>query len=329
MLGVVPLGRGGQSGLLAITLLAAVLEMPLGIAAAHSSPAPVEGVLYGVACVNGSSCFAVGAAWPGASQILNPGVPLVEHWNGSGWSVVPVPLGRPDVYGALYGISCHGPHLCMAVGTASSEEPYSGHTLEEEWRRGEWQELPTGGQPRGYGQLVSVSCPEVSNCETVGGFPAYAHGEDNSVPLAEHWDGTSWRVVQLPQPQVDGVPQWLVGVGCVGPKRCFGLVNADRREVVDAWNGRSWSADSHVSRSLPVGPHFVGISCPSDSGCVLMDSRAFNSQYRTLLAFWGWSGWVQRWSANPAAGAAGTCFGAGAHGVGSFYLGYACLTGFT
>jgi hypothetical protein len=84
------------------------------------SPSPVVGSdlsnldeLNGVSCTSSSACTAVGSFSSTANPMRGPYTQgnLIEQWNGTTWSVVPVPAGSP----ALYGDSCVA-SACTAVG---------------------------------------------------------------------------------------------------------------------------------------------------------------------------------------------------------------------
>lgn len=74
--------------------------------------------LASVSCLTSTSCFAVGDAFAHGSDR-----PLVEHWDGAAWSVVPTPA--LSVIGSLGAVSCASAGFCVAVGDtfASSGGP--------------------------------------------------------------------------------------------------------------------------------------------------------------------------------------------------------------
>jgi hypothetical protein len=73
--------------------------------------------LGGVACGAPNRCTAAGDAYIGNPQ-SSPQQTLVEHWNGSRWTIDPTP-NRPGLSNGLLGVSCVGPvwaYTCTAVG---------------------------------------------------------------------------------------------------------------------------------------------------------------------------------------------------------------------
>jgi len=91
-----------------------------------SSPSPGTGfsVLQGVVAVSARDVWAVGYESPGEIPIVT----LVEHWNGTSWSVISSP--NPDNAATLYAVTrVPGTHKLWAVGGSNGE----GGTLTESY----------------------------------------------------------------------------------------------------------------------------------------------------------------------------------------------------
>ena len=139
--------------------------------------------LYGIACPSSTACTAIGSYTDSAYQ----GLPLVEHWNGSHWTIQPVP-NQPS--GELTAIDCPSPTECTAVGSADNK---AGRQIPfVEARNGShWTIQPTPTLPGG-GQFTAVACPTRTACTAVG-F-AYNKADTQQYLLAETWNGSRWRV---------------------------------------------------------------------------------------------------------------------------------------
>ena len=74
---------------------------------------PYLNALTAVSCASATSCFAVGSSI--ASQ-TTPSTTLVEHWNGTGFSIVASPNPAGSTRNVLSGISCASAASCVAVG---------------------------------------------------------------------------------------------------------------------------------------------------------------------------------------------------------------------
>ena len=76
--------------------------------------------LDAVACTSRTACVAVGAA---GDPMTFEDTALAERWNGSAWSVEPVPVPPPARSGdgsELIDVSCASARACFAVGAADN-----------------------------------------------------------------------------------------------------------------------------------------------------------------------------------------------------------------
>src|SRR6202040_78610 len=67
--------------------------------------------LFGVACPSASDCWAAGYYYNG-----NHSQTLIEHWDGSAWTIVPSPNSSTSESNFLLGITCTSATDCWAVG---------------------------------------------------------------------------------------------------------------------------------------------------------------------------------------------------------------------
>jgi hypothetical protein len=132
------------------------------------------GTLSGIAAISSTDVWAVGA-----NPNPSPGQPLIEHWDGQHWRIVP---GAPRTVGTLSAVAAISPTDVWAMGLAQSKP------LIEHWDGTRWSRVPDGGN--GY-WLVGVAA--------VSPRDVWAVGDDgHSCPLVEHWNGTRWRIVPTP-----------------------------------------------------------------------------------------------------------------------------------
>jgi hypothetical protein len=125
--------------------------------------------LYAVKCLSTTSCFAVG----GVEPTSGPGEPLMENWNGSGWTAQTLTGPGTDNY--LSSVSCSSQSNCVAVG------PFSVATR---WNGSSWTEI---GAPAG---LNAVRCISTTFCLAVG--------DNSGEATSAFWNGVSWTVVPMP-----------------------------------------------------------------------------------------------------------------------------------
>ena len=114
--------------------------------------------LYGVSCVSASNCTAVGYSylWSNKNQAL------VEVWDGSTWSVVPIPDLNSDP--SLNGVSCVSSTNCTAVGI---DYAYS-ETLLLAWDGSTWRVVQSGIPGGSLGGVSCTSSTGSSTCTAVG-----------------------------------------------------------------------------------------------------------------------------------------------------------------
>jgi hypothetical protein len=140
-------------------------------------------VLTGVTAVAANDVWAVG------DFLDNNGTfhPLIEHWNGTAWSVVPnaSAMSMPGVLNAVKAIATND---VWAVGQVSTTP------LIEHWDGTTWSVVPspTTGSPNST--LLGIAAASANKIAAVG------FNIVNGTTLIEQWDGTSWHIVPSPNP---------------------------------------------------------------------------------------------------------------------------------
>jgi len=115
---------------------------------------------------------------------------LIEHWDGTRWSVAPSPDPGPSG-NQLYGVAAAGPRDVWAVGQSDGQT--SDLPLAEHWDGHRWTvaDLPSAGLTGGLLQAVTVHDGQVW---AVGQSDDATH---QARPLVEHLDHGTWTA-QLP-----------------------------------------------------------------------------------------------------------------------------------
>jgi hypothetical protein len=164
--------------------------------------------LRGVAATSPRNAWAVGYYHSGTASADKT---LIEHWNGSSWTLVPSP--NP-------GVSAHSNYLRAVAATSASNawavgDYFTGsgpssadHTLIEHWNGTSWKHVPSPS-PGGaftYDALYGVAATSPSNAWAVGS------SVPGSVTLTEHWNGSAWAVVPSPNPGGTSNQNILTGV---------------------------------------------------------------------------------------------------------------------
>jgi len=230
--------------------------------------------LAGVSCPGSASCFAVGSY-----KSLGSYKTLVEHWNGTRWTIMSSPNPSQTTKGhfiGLDGVSCPNRSSCMAVGN------FADGVLIEHWNGRRWSIMLGTPKASTDDSLTGVSCPGLKSCFAVGGSDL---DNDRSHALVEHWNGRGAWSIMRGTPSPSGYDR-LVAVSCPSTTSCFAVGDtaeiSNAHSLVEHWNGRgAWS--------VMTAPHpnpdsaLYGVSCPGTATCFAVGGDLANS-------------WVQRWN---------------------------------
>jgi hypothetical protein len=283
---------GGSAVACAPTWQLSAALVPAGAAAASTQ-------LAGVAVVSSADVWAVGSSGPAGKAATT----LTEHWNGSTWSVVKSPDARNaatlggDQLTAAAAVSTADIWAVGYVGTpavtySSQGEPQSTavQTLTEHWNGTAWSVVDApdvaardGVEP--WDVFTSIAAINTDDVWAVGvtEWPlTYNMGSFVAAqPLVEHWNGTYWAIVNVPDPQ-PAPPDWALAQAgtppatgaTVGSVALLGVAAGSADDVwlvggyetdmgvqtyapspwetlTEHWNGTSWSAVPAPDATLP------------------------------------------------------------------------------
>jgi hypothetical protein len=266
----------------------------------QKTPNPVgagNSVLSGVACTAATACIAVGNHVNGAGRQAA----LAEAWNGTTWSILPVPSPVGARGGALFGVSCPSATACVAVGNYRNAS--GAHVpLAEVWNGTAWSVLSAPSPAKASrSYLNGVSCPSATACVAVGN---YRNGSGKHVTLAEAWNGTTWSIQPTPNPASPSRPA-LAGVSCTSPSACiavggYHLGTGGFHTLAEVWNGTTWSIQATPSPAAT--SVLTGVSCLSASDCTAAGSSEPNDVLTgvgTLAEAWDGTSWSVQSTPNP------------------------------
>ena len=200
----------------------------------QASP-PSSGQTYdqfnAVTCTSPSDCWAVGFAGPNQIQYgFLPGdvpnvagsIALVEHWNGSEWSIVTPPAATGPLGQYLSGVTCAGPSDCWAVGSTMDASGNPTTTLIDQWNGSAWT-TTASPNPTGSGNtLTAVTCTDASACWATGATNVVSGQNNNNgsqpSPFIEAFNGSAWSVEPTPNVIAFG---YLSGLTCAAGNGCF------------------------------------------------------------------------------------------------------------
>jgi hypothetical protein len=209
-------------------------------------------VLVSIACPSNDDCWAVGR--------VNATSGLIEHYDGSAWSVVSEPAA------GLVSVSCPSADDCWAVGTTLSKSKLYEPAIEQ-YSGGRW--VGVQGPPLGsVGTLSSVTCSDVDHCWAVGSIGTIDAG--GSQPVIEAFDGTGWAVVSGPPLTVGAGTAFstLNGVICVTSDDCWAVGEGASSNIglIEHFDGSGWTVVSGAT--TPGGAAGLqAVACTGVSNC--------------------------------------------------------------
>ena len=221
---------------------------------------------------------------------------LIEHWNGTAWSVVP--STSPRAFNWLYGVSAISPTNAWAVGFSNNDTWGTNKTLVLHWDGSKWSIVPSPN-PKTESELFSVVAVAPNNVWAVGA--TYSGGV--RATLVERWDGTRWSVVPSPNAGTyDGLfgvaadPSgglWAVGAG-------YFNTSPDTRTVVLHWDGSAWKL---VKSPNPNDDNYLDRAAAVSSTDVWAVGDQLDQSYneQSLIEHWNGTSWTV--VAAPATGA--------------------------
>jgi hypothetical protein len=236
--------------------------------------------LSSVAAVADNDVWAVGWAF---NQSLFAYRTLIEHWNGTRWSLVRSP-NATNGYNLLNGVGVVAANDVWAVGQAAIGSTYT--TLIQHWNGTSWSIVPSPNVPGSSNVLQAITVVSASDIWAVG----YSQDTNfNTFTLTLHWNGSAWSIV--PSPTVDhdilfGVDGIATNdVWAAGRSRPGG--SGEDRTLTMHWNGANWT----VVASPNGGPNDndlfgVAMVAPNDVWAV-----GNNGSLATLAIHWDGTSW--------------------------------------
>ena len=151
-----------------------------------------------------------------------------------------------------------------------------------------WSVTPSPNPVVPTGQAFWVSCPATNSCMAVG---TYGKASGVGANLAEQWNGTSWRILRIPNPP-GSVASALFGVSCSSLSACTavgssGTSSGASRALAERWNGTRWAIQA-TPAPAGGGGFLNAVSCTSPSACTAVGS----SSSGTLAERWNGSSWA-------------------------------------
>lgn len=197
---------------------------------ASPSPNTNLNILYGVSAVSANDVWAVGYSDNSSGNIST----LIEHWDGSQWSVVSSPNLGPKT-NELYSVAAISTNDVWAVGFYAPNRSTLG--LIEHWDGTQWS-VVSAQKPTKQGFILNaITTVSATNLWAVG----RSFGSTGNQTIIEHWSGTAWRIVASPNP--NSQDDILEGVTAVSASNVWavGEQNFSSATLIEHWDGSAWS----------------------------------------------------------------------------------------
>jgi hypothetical protein len=230
------------------------------IVASANTSATQTNYLNAVTCASAWDCWAVGY-YNNGSGGTGAGQTLIEHWNGTSWSIFSSPnIGTGSNF--LEGVTCTSAVNCWAAGyyfTGSSVA----QTLVEHWDGISWSIVTSNNsQPTQNNYLYGVTCTSAANCWAVG----YFFNGSSTQALIERWDGTAWATATSPS-----TGNHLFGVTCTSASWCWAVGDyssgGHAQTLIENWNGTSWTIVPSPNTSSTQENTLYSVTCSSTADC--------------------------------------------------------------
>jgi hypothetical protein len=188
----------------------------------------------GVAAVATNDVWAVGRVQDAASPYYNRA--LIEHWDGSSWSLVPSPPAS-TTFSELLAVAAVSANDVWAVGDYSAPAPTYQRTLIEHWDGTAWSIIPSPNASDSSQNVLTGVAAVSSNDVWAVGYTL----QSNYRTLIQHWDGSSWTIV--PSPNIGPYGNALTGVAARAANDVWavGSANNSTSTLVLHWDGNTWS----------------------------------------------------------------------------------------
>ncbi len=197
-----------------------------------------DAVLNSITALSANDIWAVGlrSSMANSSNTLT----LIEHWDGSAWSVVKSPsMGKSST---LFGVAAVSPSDIWTVGNFVYSNNGNRETLIEHWNGSTWSivKSPNVGS---FSALNAVAVASAKDVWAVGVHEVVGTST-NSQELVEHWDGSAWSIVKSPSIEpfsalfgvvaISASDVWFVG------SHGEGNTSENVKTLIEHWNGSAW-----------------------------------------------------------------------------------------
>jgi hypothetical protein len=242
--------------------------------------------LSGVVAIAANNIWAVGSY----SNASNNGQTLIEHWNGTSWSIVSSPnvASLSDGLSAVSAVSATDIWAIGAISGNTSSQP-----LIEHWNGASWSINSSTGTGQALNGVAAIASNNVWAVGSVLSSPSLVQ------TLIEHWNGSTWSVVPSSGPgplfnilnsiaAISANNIWAVGDDTNSP-----APSAEYAPLVEHWNGTTWSVVASTVAGTSDRVNAIAAVSANNIWAMGDDRTSLdpNGPYFTLIEHWNGANW--------------------------------------
>jgi hypothetical protein len=262
--------------------------------------------LYAISALSANDVWAAGYYYTSGE----PGhdATLIEHWDGSAWSVIPSDNLSFDSNNDLYGITAVAKDDIWAVGGYYNDQTGTTQTLVEHWNGTAWTVVPTPNSAGGVNSLYAVDAVTAKDVWAVGEF--YNTSDFSYHALIEHWNGTAWAIVSTAA--LSSNNRYLYKVTALSATNVWAVGSTwdgsgIDQTLIEHWNGASWTVVPSANMGADSNNLYsIAAVSPTDIWAAGDYYNYLTDSYQTLVEHWDGSAWTL--VASPNKGAADNDF---------------------
>jgi hypothetical protein len=254
-------------------------------------PAEFEQELLGIAAVSENDVWAVGwAREPGGPLYVKR--PLIEHFDGAAWRIVPSPYPPTDTQTELHSVSATSANAAWAVGY-THDGTFPSRTLIQHWDGTQWTIVPSPSPGNQVNALLGVAALSASEVWAVG-YWIGSDTEANIDTLILHWDGVGWT--QVPSPNIAGVANQLAGITAISASDIWAVGTAGGTPLAMHWNGTAWTIIPMRFRNGLSSENLLAVSgaASNDVWAVGLGRGFYSNRPSGTIRHWDGTRWTDR-----------------------------------
>lgn len=214
--------------------------------------------LHAISALTENDAWAVGVSSNTERTISSS---LIEHWNGTQWSVVTSP-NPSNTLNILYGVAEVAANDVWAVGFAATT---TSSAVIMHWNGSAWSVVPNPPGGIFVSNLMALAVVSANDIWAIGS----GRIGDEDATLTLHWNGTAWAFVPSPNvsPQVNNT---LFGAAAVATNDVWAVGAQQPTSLTDShtlilhWDGSVWSiVSSPNDGGNTVGNHLLAAAAVS------------------------------------------------------------------